>query len=532
VKRNWAHIIILLCLPLIGLAQFSPGKLSEAHAHLEGMKNCTQCHELGSAVSETKCLDCHIEIQSLREADHGYHNSQEVRDKSCISCHSEHHGRAFDATRFDSTGFDHDLTGYLLEGAHVKVDCRKCHNPDYIVDEELGTRKGTYLGLEKACLSCHEDMHRGQLADDCLQCHQMDDWKPATLFDHNKTDYPLKGAHKQVECKECHVEKRDQQGLFAQYTNIAHQRCTDCHDDYHEGRLGSSCTDCHTIWSWNIQNASQTFDHSKTRYPLVGQHQEVRCEECHKNGYEAMPFARCTDCHEDFHEGDFITDAGEVTDCRECHSVEEPFTWSSYGIEEHQTSEYPLEGAHLATPCTACHMQEESEWSFAFNSHDCISCHNNVHEGSLAEHFTESNGCVDCHNTSSWSVITFDHNQTNYALEGLHTNVDCRGCHMPDGLDNQVFAPLSSACMDCHDDIHAGQFAVATNTPSIDCAGCHSTSVAWDPINFDHNNSRFPLEGKHAEAKCDACHKEELVNDILTVNYITNQLQCIDCHGS
>lgn len=525
-------LVAFWMLPQLLFAQFSPGDLSSAHAHLEGMKNCTQCHELGSAISEVKCLDCHVDITSLREANRGYHSSKEVRDQTCISCHSEHHGRGFDATRFDSIDFNHDLTGYQLEGAHAEVDCRECHQPSFIADEEIAKRSGTYLGLETACLACHEDQHRGQLSEDCLQCHGMDAWVPTANFDHNTTKYPLRGAHMKVDCKECHQNEKDGEGEFAKYVNIPFAQCTDCHEDYHEGRLGSKCTSCHSIWDWKISDAASSFDHNTTRYPLLGQHEELECKSCHENGYQAMPFANCTDCHEDYHQGDFTDDYGAITDCKECHSVEQPFTYSTYGLMEHQQSNYPLEGAHLATPCTSCHMTEESNWSFSFESNDCLTCHENVHEDFLKDSYTENNGCVTCHNTERWSLISFDHSQTNYALEGLHTQVNCKECHLPDGLESQIFAPLETDCISCHEDTHAGQFNEVGHVPVVDCARCHSTEVAWDPINFDHNESRFPLEGKHAEAKCEACHKEEEINGRLTVNYKTNQLQCIDCHGS
>ncbi len=45
-------------------AQISPGKLSKAHAHLEGVANCTQCHTLGKKVSNEKCMACHSENKS------------------------------------------------------------------------------------------------------------------------------------------------------------------------------------------------------------------------------------------------------------------------------------------------------------------------------------------------------------------------------------------------------------------------------------------------------------------------------------
>ena len=86
-------------------AQISPGDLTKAHADLEGMSNCTKCHELGEKVYNSKCLDCHTEIKSLINSGKGYHSGTDVKGKECFSCHSEHHGRNFRIVNFDSKNF-------------------------------------------------------------------------------------------------------------------------------------------------------------------------------------------------------------------------------------------------------------------------------------------------------------------------------------------------------------------------------------------------------------------------------------------
>ena len=86
-------------------AQLSPGELSNAHKDLEGISNCTKCHDLGSKVSNTKCLECHKEIKSRIDRNEGFHVSWEVKGKDCATCHSDHHGRKFDMIRFDENTF-------------------------------------------------------------------------------------------------------------------------------------------------------------------------------------------------------------------------------------------------------------------------------------------------------------------------------------------------------------------------------------------------------------------------------------------
>ena len=99
------YFILIICFfPL--RAQISPGKLSNPHKQLEGISNCTQCHDLGDQISEAKCLNCHIKLKNRISSNKGFHASQEVKQKNCISCHSEHHGLKFEMIRFDKKNFD------------------------------------------------------------------------------------------------------------------------------------------------------------------------------------------------------------------------------------------------------------------------------------------------------------------------------------------------------------------------------------------------------------------------------------------
>jgi len=66
-------------------AQISPGELSKGHANLEGVSNCTKCHDVGNKVTREKCLDCHKEISLLINAKEGFHASAEVSGKDCIN---------------------------------------------------------------------------------------------------------------------------------------------------------------------------------------------------------------------------------------------------------------------------------------------------------------------------------------------------------------------------------------------------------------------------------------------------------------
>lgn len=539
-KTIFLHIAFLILAGSAGLkAQFSPGELSQAHARLEGLTNCTQCHQLGRKIAEQKCLDCHEIIQNYVNNDRGYHASTEVQNKTCVNCHSEHHGRSFNSAKFEEDQFDHKLTGYTLKGKHAQIeDCRKCHKPEYISSSIISKREGTFLGMGTACLDCHKDYHQGTLDKDCLQCHSFETFEEAPRFDHKEANFVLEGAHQEVDCIKCHAKSQREGKDFQQFNNIAFQKCTDCHDDVHSGKFGTSCTDCHSVNSWIRLKANNKFDHNLTDYPLEGLHQQVSCKECHTSGDHSLPlaFGQCLDCHDDYHQGELTTVGGTPQDCQQCHSVQKPFSYSSYSIDEHQSSSYPLEGAHLATPCFACHKaNQDQRWNFDFTSTDCVRCHDNIHKGNISEKFIPNEDCTHCHNTNSWAQVEFDHSTTEWTLAGKHTEVSCRECHFEPSqtIDLgfvQHFTGLSTECITCHNNVHGDQFAVSGAT---ECTRCHTQDYQWKASLFDHSKTEFPLTGKHAVVACKECHKAE-INDggEKQVIYKIESFECIDCHGS
>ncbi len=98
--------------------QLSPGKLSNAHADLEGIENCTQCHTAGKAVDAFKCLDCHTFIKERLAQGKGLHANPEF--KQCQKCHHEHFGRNLSLIHWENgkPDIDHAKTGWKLLGNH------------------------------------------------------------------------------------------------------------------------------------------------------------------------------------------------------------------------------------------------------------------------------------------------------------------------------------------------------------------------------------------------------------------------------
>jgi hypothetical protein len=610
-KLQGIHISLFLLLGLSSFGQISPGDLSKSHSDLEGMSNCTLCHDLGDKVSNKKCLDCHKDIQSLLNANRGYHANSKVRKQDCFECHSEHHGLKFDMIRFDEKNFNHDLTGYELEGKHEIIDCRKCHVSDFISDSKIKKRPDTFLGLAENCISCHNDFHQNTLSsEDCLLCHDMNAFNPAPRFDHNKADFILNGKHKEVACvechekttqngkafqkfnpvpfndcktchddphnaqlpgmcKECHVESSflefngkgrfnhavtdfelrgkhesvdcfschdkstDPQLIFQDKKAINENNCAKCHSDQHDGKFGLDCAKCHSEKSFISLKKMDFFDHSITDFHLEGKHQEVDCKACHKGRYSApIEFTSCNSCHADYHQGEFKRD-GVSPDCITCHSLEEGFQYSLFTLDQHQSSSFPLEGAHMATPCFACHVSEEDDrWTFRDMGSECKDCHEDEHAGSLDETYFKGDSykCTVCHTNEAWNLLDFDHDLTNWILDGKHTSVDCRACHFDEDENqkntNLVFVELDGKCASCHENIHDDKFSIDGLT---DCNRCHVTA-SWFPEKFDHNSTAFPLEGRHAEIECRECHEIKDEKGILVNVYKLGKFECIDCH--
>ncbi len=550
--------IFLLLLNVALLAQLSPGDLHQSHAHLEGLQNCTKCHAAGAQISLQNCLSCHKLLSDRIQNGKGLHARPEF--ENCVQCHSDHHGRNFEMIYWKDgqENFDHSLTGYRLEGKHSEIKCRDCHKPANIPDPKplLAQKKElsrTFLGLDQSCLSCHTDEHRGQLSKDCLTCHTFKDWKPAEKFNHDNAKFKLTGSHKTVKCESCHPAVRAAEAadspMFTKFVGIKFANCFDCHNDPHNGRLGKSCQKCHSTAGWENILENANFNHDLTRFPLRGLHRNVACESCHKPGKSrrGLAFANCTDCHADFHKGQFAKRAGGIA-CENCHTVE-GFSPAKFTIADHAESDFPLEGAHRAVPCIACHAGDvggkgSSRRSmlrinrFTFKSTACADCHKDPHFGEV-EKFTAANGCEACHKVDSWRNIKFDHSQTGFALNGKHAAVQCIACHQPVALrsgDKKIgFKNLKQDCQSCHEDVHNGQFAVVVGTQLggvTNCANCHS-ETNWEPSKFDHNrDARFKLDGAHASLRCEACHIVVQENGKQFRRFKPMKFDCADCHGS
>jgi hypothetical protein len=411
-----------------------PGPLIERHAKLE--KECGSCHEPFSRQSQPKlCLACHKDVAADRDQKQGFHGrNPEAGKQDCKHCHTDHKGRKADIVLLDRNTFNHSFTDFELKGGHRTARCESCHKPAV-----------KFRDAPQRCFDCHKslDPHKARLGENCASCHSEEGWRRVKAFDHDKTRFPLDGAHAKVGCATCHAGEV--------YKNLE-TTCIACHrlQDAHAGRFGTKCETCHSPAQWK----KTTFNHDKTKFPLRGGHVKVKCDTCHTGDLYATKLSTtCVSCHkkDDPHKGQL------GARCEQCHNET---NWRQKVVFDHDITRFPLIGRHAILPCEECHRTA----SFKDASRNCSSCHKDRHhEGRLGQN------CAQCHNPNGWSRWRFDHaTQTRYPLTGAHRGLQCHACH---ATKNAVKIAPPQNCYSCHsnDDAHQGNFGRS-------CERCHTTS--------------------------------------------------------
>jgi hypothetical protein len=452
----------------------------------------------------TACAACHFDE----------HRGQLGAD--CQRCHAE------DAWK-PARGFQHARTAYPLAGKHARVACAKCHAPEPEAAPRAPAPAQTapvnpaafvrYKGKPfQACTDCHKDPHQGRFGAGCTGCHTPADWKKLTgagaqrAF-HEKTRYPLRGAHADARCEACHGPFP---GVKARFKGIPFERCTDCHADAHLGQLASLAP---------RPSAAKGAGTGAAKGAGTGA----------GNGAPAAPT------------------------CDACHQLER---WipARFEADDHARLSYGLEGAHRAVACALCHPRDQRleakvpaavradlarrkrplRVSLALldvpRASDCRTCHRDPHGGQF-EARTRERGCAACHDVDSFRKARFDHaKDSRFPLEGKHAPAACGSCHRPDAGGVVRYRPLAVACAGCHADPHARQ--LAAKGQASDCARCH-TAVAWKDLLFRHEPpfTKYALEGKHRRVDCARCHAPVRIAGADVRRYRPVPTACEGCHA-
>ncbi len=369
------------------------------------------------------------------------------------------------------------------------------------------------------CTQCHKLRIPGADPDRCLQCHQ--------ALDH-----------------------RIEQGV-GYHGRLEETDCGTCHKEH----LGEEFN--------LIRMESDTFSHGLTGHLLEGAHEEVDCRTCHTPEFISDSEVRrelsrsdglsrtylglgrtCGSCHgtDDPHESQF-----SPRDCATCHSQTE---WDGAEGFNHDLTPYPLVDKHRDVDCSDCHVVEQRTGSTdliryaPLDASGCDSCHQDPHKTPMP------GSCDGCHQATDWHRVerssvesVFDHNTTDFLLEGAHGVLECRACHtqsqrsastisleFPNGSAGRTYPiPEHGSCTSCHLDSHEGVFE------DRQCEVCH-TQDSWAPPSFDrarHNvESAFDLTGAHAVTPCSECHEVASGTDPRLQFRFDEPNSCAVCHKS
>lgn len=112
---------------------------------------------------------------------------------------------------------------------------------------------------------------------------------------------------------------------------------------------------------------------------------------------------------------------------------------------------------------------------------------------------------------------------------------ECTSCH------NYINPPPSTKCLKCHKEIsnvinknqgYHGTLQGQCRDCHVEHNGLHADIILLDSKSFNHDNTRYILDGKHRVLECVECHNQpEKKTDRIKSKYIDLKFEsCIDCH--
>ena len=518
--------------PFAGASGFDHGRFPLVDAHAD--VTCATCHADGSPIG----------------------GEERLRDvRACAACHDDPHGeaplvlrhsddcaRCHGTATFAGVAFDpaaHAAAGVPLRGRHADATCAGCHALPSASDD-----------LQR-CDTCHDDVHSGAAPSEtrlasqplwstsvaCTECHDEHGFRPARVggAEHGRFGQALEGAHVVAECVACHSSAS---------APSAADECGACHDSPHRTEFVADdrCAHCHAAIDAEFAAAADTLTPARhTDFPLQLPHDQ-ECVACHPSEAEfgdrfpGRDFDACEGCHGDAHSGDFASGSFADAACLTCHAKER-FAPSSFTPALHERTAFPLDGAHAAVACAACHPGQGARRRFDRALTACAECHDDLHRGAfdrpgLPNEVSGRKGCARCHSTDGFRASvgeSFDHEfWTGQRLTGAHARAGCGRCH--DRSVDGALGDAPSACSACHSDPHRGQFRRAGGT---NCGRCHEQRESFTELRFEHDrDTRFRLDSDHARLPCAACHRPiSLTGGQIVTLYRPLGTSCRDCHA-
>jgi hypothetical protein len=476
-----------------------------------------------------------------------------------------------------------------------------------IAQGDIHAVNSTVDGVQVSCTTCHQDP-ANQRNVSCTDCHahQQDVMQPSHgLF----PDYRWESAS----CVFCHIggQKRINHTFFPVAAGQSHQLdnastpaleglvCSQCHASQTDRRQ-LACTTCHrhdvntsindhgaemgrhgyvfmSGACFNCHPQSQVpgaMDHEPI-YKLAppsgkGQHQALRCADCHASRTDRVNSLQCTSCHQptsatdsrdvhgeprmaEVHQG-MTSYAWSPRICISCHTDGTKdsalrtlnHTWFPVGMG--QTHALTQNGGTLE--CANCHA---TPGDYTKPAIACVTCHalkddadgngpREVHgqarldgrHSGVTGYSWVSTACLDCHPNGEASG-NVNHTRFPIAANTAHQGISCSQCHLGTGPKSDV---NQLNCAGCHatrntnptiPEIHNGVGGFMNSSPA--CFNCHPNSERVGPM--DHPSFPINAGSNHAgtnymamvgpsETSCTACHASR-----------TNRTQekCAECHA-
>jgi hypothetical protein len=304
------------------------------------------------------------------------------------------------------------------------------------------------------CLNCHDDAELTNDAGKSMAVHE---------------DAFKAGAHKRVECVECHVTAGTVKHPRNALGPVSFDVCMDCHEDEITPFKGSvharikggepkSCEGCHG----NIHTTVRSNDPNAPMSPL---NQVRNCGVCHEemmDGYLSSVHAKSL----------FVSGLIEAApSCADCHGT--------HDILRH--TDPKARSSHQRSPemCGDCHKGILKEWD--------ESAH-----GVLWREGKDGPVCSTCHQAHAIE-------STESAAMRLHVPSDCGDCH----------ADLYKSF---HDSFHGKASAVGHGTAAM-CSDCHTPHH-----NLPASDPRSSTHPDNLAATCGAssCHEGQVNASFLT----------------
>lgn len=405
--------------------------------------------------------------------------------------------------RFD---FNHDSTGFRLDGAHLHARCESCHV------------KGFFRGTPKTCNTCHTV---GQV------------WSTVVVQNPAHINVPPN-----VTCDTCHVSTTSFRVWRMDHT-VTSALCSTCHSGQNfEG----------------VVPTTKPFTHPQTT---------ADCSLCHQTSLQTNQFktaplqlsgANSAAWGIPLGSGvgfglniKYYDHTGVIANCASCHNGA-----SAQGKPiGHIPTSLPCEQCHTTIPVRTTQPTSFQIWTMDHTGivSGCASCHNGqsflgvTPMAKPAGHIPTTLPCEDCHTQRSSGIqvpggfaaatATFDH-AANHVLPGT-----CTSCHNGTAAMGQIAGHIATnggtQCDVCHN-MTSASFSLWTmgNTGhasvSAACTNCHATGRTFPGATM----VTLPTGALHipTAAQCGNCHSSKTTFTSWTMDHTGIASGCATCHNT